>query len=818
MSSGDDESKIPSPTTSFDEYQLSLQSAAVSAIKSSMGLPKDISYHRSLDRKFGKRLDACSDRILTLTSRLLDFAQSSSVAESGPHVARSGDKGKRRLENEEDVVDSFHSLVVDVMDQLLERSDACLDELMGRIKPPAIPIKPQPQPQTTSKSAKMKSRLDPALLHASHLPKPQHLFRPPVDNTNTAIPWQPVLTKKYHGRSLTEIQSGSHPYQDEITQLSPPAHYLSPPSSPSTPIAFEASPPLIHISHVSQLPSLLEALKQTTDFAVDLEHHTYRSFSGFVCLMQISTRTQDWIIECLDPEIRVELVQLNEVFTDPNIVKVFHGAESDIIWLQRDFSIYVVNYFDTHHATHVLNFPKHSLASLLEMYCDFIPDKRYQRADWRIRPLPEEMLLYARSDTHFLLYIYDHLRTALLAQRTPPPQPLQHSPIIEVLKRSSETALRNYVRETYDAADGSGPGGWGALVRKWNGSLDMGGVHGVVFKAIHAWRDAVAREEDESTRYVLPNLHILRLAERPPKDLPTLLSHFQPVPPIVRVRSLELLDVIKDAVKRAETQQPVPEVEMVSAVDVQTKDISLRLVGTVDRVASSGLWDRSISNNMATSSSLLGSMSATPMSGATYISHKSSLFGSMSITQVQDLSADKRYCDVMARIHSKLIIAPTPPIKIPDVASATVMDLDIVEEDSSAAAVAEIPFIPPAQRQSAIKADPDANDVIVVVGQRQKKRKRKEKGKEVAGSGASSESTPSKKLKDQNADAVKMEAIEPFDFDSAPNILDQPKPTAAPVKRKRQRGADAAVQYGNFGAPPRNMSEVKGGNQSHTFR
>ena len=39
-------------------------------------------------------------------------------------------------------------------------------------------------------------------------------------------------------------------------------------------------------------------------------------------------------------------------------------------------------------------------------------DKRYQLADWRIRPLPQEMLLYARMDTHYLLYMYDHLKVS----------------------------------------------------------------------------------------------------------------------------------------------------------------------------------------------------------------------------------------------------------------------------------------------------------------------------------------------------------------------------------------------------------------------
>jgi len=31
-------------------------------------------------------------------------------------------------------------------------------------------------------------------------------------------------------------------------------------------------------------------------------------------------------------------------------------------------------------------------------------------ADWRIRPIPAEMLKYAREDTHYLLFIYDKMR------------------------------------------------------------------------------------------------------------------------------------------------------------------------------------------------------------------------------------------------------------------------------------------------------------------------------------------------------------------------------------------------------------------------
>jgi exosome complex exonuclease RRP6 len=181
--------------------------------------------------------------------------------------------------------------------------------------------------------------------------------------------------------------------------------------------------------------------------------------------------------------------------------------------LQQDFNLYVVNLFDTYHASRVLDFPRHGLGTLLESYCDFTPDKRYQLADWRVRPLPAEMLHYARADTHFLLFVYDNLRNALLDRAQSPSSSRAASPhgvplkpdllVREVLARSAETALRVYEREQYDSA-GAGPGGWDTLARKWNKGMLLaegpGGMRKEVYIAVHAWRDHVARAEDESTR------------------------------------------------------------------------------------------------------------------------------------------------------------------------------------------------------------------------------------------------------------------------------------------------------------------------------
>src|ERR1700722_2561457 len=136
---------------------------------------------------------------------------------------------------------------------------------------------------------------------------------------------------------------------------------------------------------------------------------------------------------------------------------------------------------------------------------------------WLPRPLPQAMLYYVRADTHFLLYIYDNLRNALLDRvAADAPTPLEssgpehipsHAFVREVLSRSEETALRVYEKQVYDIDTGSGPGGWDTLAKKWNKSPftaaagSEAGEQKEVYKVVHAWRDRVAREEDESIGY-----------------------------------------------------------------------------------------------------------------------------------------------------------------------------------------------------------------------------------------------------------------------------------------------------------------------------
>ncbi len=165
----------------------------------------------------------------------------------------------------------------------------------------------------------------------------------------------------------------------------------------------------------AKLEAMVAELEQAETIAMDLEHHAHRTFQGVTCLLQISTREQDFLVDTLVPEVRQHLHLLNRVTANPSKVKVLHGADSDVLWLQRDFGVYLVNLFDTYHAAKALQLPNLSLKHLLDRYCRILTNKKLQLADWRVRPLKEEMVEYARQDTHYLLYIYDEIRLSLSA-------------------------------------------------------------------------------------------------------------------------------------------------------------------------------------------------------------------------------------------------------------------------------------------------------------------------------------------------------------------------------------------------------------------
>ncbi|KAK5057714.1 hypothetical protein LTR84_011715 [Exophiala bonariae] len=513
--------------TDFKSFQELVQSSLVDVTRSAGQVAsQDLGFHRSSSEKLSRSLDRQNAHLLRLTNNLLKAATKDTPIKPPS------------LQEQDDIDDSWRR-IVDIVDHLLEKSDSALDEFSGVIKrqSPAL----QDTPQSSPRPGKVPRGLQ--TWARDSMQKPQQFFAVKPDNFPTGS-FKPLLQSKPHAivplsESLGDAETGyKHPYAREIEEYTfPPWVKEARPPIPFTPLSESKA---TYVDTEEGVVEMLEELKSAKEIAIDLEHHDQHSYIGMVSLMQISTREKDWIVDTLKPW-RQALQMLNEVFADPEILKVFQGASMDMIWLQRDLGLYVVGLFDTFYASSALQFPAKSLKYLLQRFANFEAQKQFQLADWRIRPLPQELLDYARADTHFLLNIYDNLRNMLLEASTP-----QNNMLDYVLKESQKVALQVYVNPIYDAETGQGPAGWLALLTQR--SSNFSNEQFAVFRAIHAWRDNKARHADEGVQNILPNRFIWQIAEA----MPTSPYSFSQCcrggsNKIVMDSVVELVQVVKDA-------------------------------------------------------------------------------------------------------------------------------------------------------------------------------------------------------------------------------------------------------------------------------
>jgi exosome complex exonuclease RRP6 len=271
------------------------------------------------------------------------------------------------------------------------------------------------------------------------------------------------------------------------------------------------------------------------ELAMDLEAHSFRSFAGLVCLMQISIRKQqtldsgdksqmdNYLIDTLKLHDHMHDA-LADVLANPRVCKVLHGADSDVVWLQRDFGLYIVNLFDTGRAARALALPGGAgYANLLSTYVfagqDKVIDKSHQLSDWRQRPLPHDMQQYAIQDTHYLLDIAQQLRLQLYHQGGGGGSQL----LQQVLDTSRQVCSIRYA-----GVEPFKPSGYYQSIVCCSSSSKRGGKNvklewtprqQAVCKALWDWRDATARRLDESIPYICSNRLLGRLSMAMPSTV-----------------------------------------------------------------------------------------------------------------------------------------------------------------------------------------------------------------------------------------------------------------------------------------------------------
>ncbi len=280
------------------------------------------------------------------------------------------------------------------------------------------------------------------------------------------------------------------------------------------------------------LDALIDRLEKQPVLAIDCEMDSMYAYGTSLCLVQVGWGADEEAL--IDGLVDMDRARLGALFADPRKVKIFHGGENDIGLMRAHWGFDFSNTFDTMAASQILGHDGVGLAAVLKRQFDVHVSKKFQKADWRVRPLPEEQAEYARLDVRYLI----PLRETLLAE-------------LEELDRVEEAecefariASANIPEKPFD------PDSWVRV----KGSRDLPAKSRGLVKELYIARDAIAKRLDRAPYRVLHDSAILELAKKRPKSE----DAYRRLRGVNRHLGKQDVDALLDAVRRGAEVGEIP--------------------------------------------------------------------------------------------------------------------------------------------------------------------------------------------------------------------------------------------------------------------
>lgn len=244
------------------------------------------------------------------------------------------------------------------------------------------------------------------------------------------------------------------------------------------------------------LEEVVEDLKKSARLALDIESNGFYAYREKVCLLQISSQTEDYIV---DPIAVADLSCLGPLLSDPAVEKVFHAGEYDVLCLKRDYGFTFENLFDTMIANRILGVKELGLAAAIEKHFGLKLSKKYQRDDWGRRPLSPAQIRYAQMDTHFLMRLAD-IQKEMLREK---------GRWEDAIEAFADLAGVEPTRKEFD------PEGYWKLA----GREQMSGTQMACLRELYVFREEQAQARDKAHFRVMPDELMLRLARVAPSEM-----------------------------------------------------------------------------------------------------------------------------------------------------------------------------------------------------------------------------------------------------------------------------------------------------------
>jgi ribonuclease D len=276
------------------------------------------------------------------------------------------------------------------------------------------------------------------------------------------------------------------------------------------------------VADATSLTALVDVLRPEPLLALDSESNSFHVYRERVCLLQVSTRAGDWIVDPLAVDPR----PLGEVLCDGREV-VLHGADYDVRCLRREYGWRLPGLFDTMAAARRLGRPAVGLAALVEARFGVRLSKSFQRSDWGRRPLAGDQLDYAALDTHYLLPLRDELTSELA----------QAGKLDEARLEFGRIASAEPRERVFDAE------GW----RRMRGARDLDATGKAVLRALWIAREERARALDRPPFKVLGDEALLEVARQRPRTAAELGRVRGMTPPVLRKMGDDVLRAVAEA-------------------------------------------------------------------------------------------------------------------------------------------------------------------------------------------------------------------------------------------------------------------------------
>ena len=283
------------------------------------------------------------------------------------------------------------------------------------------------------------------------------------------------------------------------------------------------------------LEEVVGKVRDNGSFALDTEFIRERTYRPKLCLVQIATAHDAFIV---DPLLLGDLTPLAELLSDPSVEKIVHSGEQDMeifFRLRREVPHSII---DTQVAAAFAGYGERiSYARLVEELLGVKLTKGETFTDWSRRPLSEQQLAYAADDVRYLYPAAGILRDKLERQG-------RWTWLLEELEFYAD-------RASYEEAPEE-------IYRRVRTAAKLGSKELAVLRELAIWREEEAEARDWPRGKILQDEMLVELARRVPSTMESIGAIRGIHPQLVKRCGRQILLRVAKALDLPPDQLPAP--------------------------------------------------------------------------------------------------------------------------------------------------------------------------------------------------------------------------------------------------------------------